>query len=72
MTNSIFVIAEFCCIRGLGIKSDLGRGTIEVHDPVTDKYFMTRIDIDAKVTIEKIEEWLEKSREFSIKCLNYI
>lgn len=67
MTNSIFVIAEFCCIRGLEIKSNLGRGIIEIHDPVTDQYFETRIDIDAKVTIERIDSWIEKERDHHLE-----
>lgn len=62
MTNSIFAIMEYCMIRGLEMKSNLGSGIIYIYDPVSNTSFELKADIDAKVSIEKIETLLDEYR----------
>ena len=62
MTNSIFAIMQYCMVRGVQLGTSLGSGIIEVHDPESHQYLQLKADIDAKVTIERIENWLDEVR----------
>lgn len=62
MTNSIFAIREYCIVRGVRMNANLGRGMISIYDPETDKFLEVKPDIDAKVTIDRIENWLDEIR----------
>ena len=62
MTNSIFMLLNYCMDRGLKVNSILGGGILSIYDPQSDHFLEVRADIDVKVTIERIETWLDEVR----------
>lgn len=70
MTNSIFAIMEYCMVRGLKFNSNLGRGIVSIYDPESDNFLEIKADIDAKVTIERIENWLGEVRTYFPASIN--
>lgn len=58
MTNSYFALLDYAMTRGLGLNIDQGTGLVTFRNKKTNEHIQLKADLDIKVTIEKVEDWL--------------